>query len=53
MNENIRKMMKKPFDVNPAIWLWLMIDANSYLKHQFSKFIVVAKIECVMVFYST
>jgi hypothetical protein len=49
MKENAARMMKKPFKINPVTWLWRSIDANSFLKHQLSKYITVAEIAIVMV----
>jgi hypothetical protein len=49
MKEQASKVMKKPIDVNPVTRLWKSVDANSYLWHALSEWLILAKIAVVIV----
>jgi hypothetical protein len=42
-------MLKKPVTINLVIRLWHSLDANSYLRHSLSEYIIIAEIAIVMV----
>ena len=42
-------MLRKPVTINPVTRLWQILDANSYLRHSLSKYIIIAEISIVMV----
>ena len=49
MKENAVKMLRKPVIINPVTRLWQSLDANSYLRHSLSEYIIIAEIAIVMV----
>jgi hypothetical protein len=49
MKEQASKVMKKPIDVSSFTRLWRSVDANSYLRHVLSEWLIVAKIAVVIV----
>lgn len=44
MKSNVRVTMLPPFDLNPLIKVWRVLDNNNNLTKNFSKFIKLAKI---------
>jgi hypothetical protein len=49
MKEQASKVMQKPITLNPVTRLWRSIDANSFLRHSLSEWLIVAEIAIVMV----
>jgi hypothetical protein len=49
MKEHAARMLNKPPDQNPVTRLWRSLDANSYLRHSLSEFIILAQLAIVMV----
>jgi hypothetical protein len=49
MRAQASKVMKKPIDINPVMRLWRSIDANSYLRHALSEWLILAEIAMVIV----
>jgi hypothetical protein len=49
MKEQASKVMQKHITLNPVTRLWRSIDANSFLRHSLSEWLIVAEIAIVMV----
>ena len=49
MKEHAARMLNKPQDQNPITCLWCSLDANSYLHHFLSEFIILAELAIIMV----
>lgn len=52
MQANAQVMMQKPYEINPVIRMWRLIEGNSLLRQQLSKYMKIAEIAIVMVLRS-